>query len=68
MLHVAALGAAWVRVHGLVNCVRDGVLLFVPWRLRPCEHAAQLQQSVLMTVFCLAFSSSTELDIAVLPQ
>ena len=28
VLHVAALGAAWVRVHGLVDCVRDGVLLF----------------------------------------
>ena len=41
MLLVAALGVAWVRVRGLVDRVRDGVLLRVPWRFRCCEHAAQ---------------------------
>ena len=42
VLLVAALGAARVRVRGLVDCVRDGVLLYVPWWNRPCEHAAQV--------------------------
>ena len=31
-----------VRVHGLADCVRDGVLLRVLRRLRPCEHTAQV--------------------------
>ena len=36
------LGAVQVRVHGLADRVRVGVLLRVPRRLRPCEHAAQV--------------------------
>ena len=37
------------RVHGLADRVRDGVLLRVLRRLRPCEHAAQVP-AVPMTV------------------
>ena len=37
-----ALGAVQVRVRGLVDCVRDGVLLRVLRRLRPREHTAQV--------------------------
>ena len=34
----------------------------------PVTMPHKFQQSVQMTVVCLAFSSSTELDIAVMPQ
>ena len=34
------LGAVQVRVHGLLDRIRDGVLL--PRRCCPCEHAAQV--------------------------
>ena len=45
------LGAVQVGVHGLADRVRDGVLLRVLRRLRPCEHAVhKFQQSVQMTV------------------
>ena len=45
VLLVAALGAARVRVHGLVNCVRDGVLL-VPWWKVPVNMQPKFQQSL----------------------
>ena len=38
----SCLGAVQVRVHGLADRVRDGVLLVVLRRLRLCEHAAQV--------------------------
>ena len=41
VLLVAALGVPWYKFMALVDCVRDGVLVYVSWRLRPCEHAAQ---------------------------
>ena len=43
---VAALGVARVRVHGLVDCVRDGVLLYVPWWKVTVNMQPKLQQSL----------------------
>ena len=46
------LGAVQVRVHGLADRARDGVLLRVPRRSRPSEHPAQVPAVVQMTVAC----------------
>ena len=56
------LGAVQMRVHGFFWTVYEMACFF------PVNMQHKFQQYVEMTVVCFAFSSSTELDIAVMSQ
>ena len=67
VLLVAALGAAY-EFMALWTVYEMACFFMFPCGNVPVNMRLKLQQSVRMTVVCLAFSSSTELDIAVMPQ